>query len=345
MQVKKVVEEVFTLLSSKDVTSLPISEYNKRYIKEYLENPTLFISLYSQFLEQSILKLDAPIEKSVFVDYGGECGILSFIACKMKFKQVIYNDIYEVSVKDVEALIKHLDLKLDLLIYGDIDNVVSEIKQQKIVPDLICSFDVLEHIYNLEEWFTKTKTLETPFSLCFMTSANGANPIVRKRLKKIHLEAEFKQKNKVFGWKERDATIPFYKIREHIILEKAPNITNSNLEKLVKATRGLKQEDIVLVVKEFLETTKISRQPNHPTNTCDPYTGNWAERIIDLGQLKEFLEKDKDTRVRFINSKYGYNHNKLLNIVKFVVNLVIRVLGKENLFFSNMYTLEMDYKK
>jgi hypothetical protein len=46
---------------------------------------------------------------------------------------------------------------------------------------------------------------------------------------------------------------------------------------LAKKTRGLMKDDIEKLVEEYIASGKITYQPDHPTNTCDPYTGNWAD--------------------------------------------------------------------
>ena len=53
----------------------------------------------------------------------------------------------------------------------------------------------------------------------------------------------------------------------------------------------------------------------HPTNTCDPYTGNWNENLLDLVQLKEFC-LSKGYKVGISNSTYSYSSNKVLNLPK-----------------------------
>ena len=58
------------------------------------------------------------------------------------------------------------------------------------------------------------------------------------------------------------------------------DLPSRDLECLARQTRGLNRTDIERAVQSFLETCRMP-MPRHPTNTCDPYTGNWQEQLID----------------------------------------------------------------
>lgn len=331
-------------ISKLKLDELNVSDYNKRYLSEYCNNSKLFSSLYADLLLKSISKLTKPINQSTLVDYGGGCGLLSYTAKELGFKSVIYNDIYDVSVTDTQKISKALNSNIDFFICGDINEVLSTLENHQITPDIFSSFDVLEHIYDLKDWFNTFKTIDYPCSLCFMTSANGANLYVRKKLQKIHYQAEFVGKEKKYGWKERDSYLPFVEIRKNIIKEYKSDLDEITVEKLATKSRGLIKQDIKKIVDEYCAKETISYKLPYITNTCDPNTGNWAENIIDLKPFRKMLV-DSQTKVKFTNSKYGYGSSKVANFIKFLLNLLIGVLGKENLFFSHTYTLELDYKK
>jgi hypothetical protein len=107
-------------------------------------------------------------------------------------------------------------------------------------------------------------------------------------------------------------------------------------------SRGLIKEDIEQLVETFLQTGKIKYKP-HSTNTCDPYTGNWAENLIDIDDLKNIAVKS-NLFVEVTNTYYGYSKDKLLNVLKRFINVLIKIAGKNNLLFSPMYVLEISKK-
>ena len=335
---------LFEKISILDLEKLSISSYNKRYLKNYIDNYYFFMPLYKQLLQKVLLKLNKPIKESVFVDYGGGCGILSFIALELGFKEVVYNDIYEVSVNDVKLISEAVKYPITHFVEGDIKEFVSYIETENIIIDICCSFDVLEHIYNLDVWFKEIRKIKSPFLLYFMTSANGNNPYKNYALKKIHAKAEYIGSEKAEGWKERDTNNSFLAIRKQIIATNFPDIENSKLDFLAAQTRGLYKPDIIEKIKKYQKTGVLDYKMKHKTNTCDPITGNWAEHIIDLKALKKNIESDR-FHIKFTNSFYSYSSNKLFNVPKYIINKLIGVLGEENLFFSPTYTLEIDIKK
>lgn len=338
------IENVSIKLQNLDMDKLIISDYNRRYLNDYIDNLTFFMPLYKKLLEKVIDKLTKPISESNFVDYGGGCGILTFLAVELGFKKVIYNDIYKVSTEDVKIISKALNLKVNYFITGNVSQFINYLKEHTIKVDHICSFDVLEHIYNLEDWFLKISQLPKPFSLCFMTSANASNPYIKRKLKKIHYKAEFIGSKKQKGWKKRDSSLPFLEIRENIISEKFKNIDKDLIKVLAKNTRGLCGDDIIKHAKKQLASNNFKNSNKHATNTCDPLTGNWAEHIININNLRNLIE-NKTTSVQFTNSFYSYSQNTIFNLPKYIINFLMRILGKESLFLSPSYTLEIEYNK
>lgn len=336
INITKALDSLGKKLNKLEISSLEISDYNKGYLKKYQDNFNFYSAYYQQLLE-SVIQVEKRIDESTFIDYGGGCGILSYLACELGFDTIIYNDIFEQSVKDVEEISANLGFEIDYFVTGDINDLVSFVKQEDLQVDYICSFDVLEHIYDLKSWFTEVRKLNGNWSLGFITSANGANPFVEKRLKKIHYTSEYIGFEKDKKWKEMDTSLPYLKVRENMIKRHFETLDNKDVEKLAKATRGLREDDLILLVKEYLETRQINYKINHSTNTCDPHTGNWNENLINTKELLLFIDS-KGMKSKIINTKYGYSKNKLiLNIPKFLVNKLIGILPKKILKFSPMY--------
>jgi hypothetical protein len=319
--------------------SINISDNTRDYLLKYKNNFPFFISAYYQLLQKAFKKINNSVSECVFVDYGGGCGILSLLAKLAGFKTVIYIDIYERSVKDAGIISNKLDIPVDYYITGDAENFVNEITRLNIQPDLICSFDVLEHIYDLESWI-RTIARIRKFSLLFMTGANPKNPVVVKRLNKLHIRAEYQGCNKNIRYNDTWLNTSFLKQREIIIRDKFPFLEDNEVAVLSKNSRGLRKDDIEKMVQEYIEKGETGYKIDHPTNTCDPYTGSWTERLIDLEQLKTLCE-DNNLRADITGSFYNYSNKKVLNPVKFLVNQLIKVSGSGSLFLSPSITLEI----
>jgi 2-polyprenyl-3-methyl-5-hydroxy-6-metoxy-1,4-benzoquinol methylase len=189
------ISALFLKLNVLDLQKLDISDNSKQYLRKFKENSSFFISAYSQLLQKCLRRIKNPVGESVFVDYGGGCGLLSLIASLIGFKVVVYNDIYEKSAVDAKIISEKLTIPIDYFICGDADVFVTQISHLNIHPDLICSFDVLEHIYNLDNWI-KTISKIPSFHLIFMTGANSRNPLIKNRLKKMHKLSEYQGSEK-----------------------------------------------------------------------------------------------------------------------------------------------------
>lgn len=333
-------EKLFSKMQMLDTKNLDISEYNKNYLLKYIENYSFYRSIYSQLLQKALIKLKKPVSESSFIDYGGGCGILSFLAKETGFKTVIYNDISEIQAADAQIISKSLHIEIDYFICADIEEFIDEINHLDIKPDLICSFDVLEHIYDLQLWIKTIGKLDSEFLLLFMTTANSCNPFIQYRLKKLHNKSENKGFENNIRLNNTFLNTSFLEERRKIISNTFPDLNNNDINLLSLRTRGLIRDDIVKIVGDYMKTGDVSYKINHPTNTCDPYTGSWTERLIDIKELENIV-KSNNLRIDISSSFYGYSRNKLLNLPKYLLNQLMRISGPKNLLFSPAFTLEI----
>lgn len=317
---------------SLDPNSIDISEHSRSSLLRFKEDFNFFISSYSQLLKIALDKLNHPADKSVFVDYGGGCGILSFLAKEAGFKTVIYNDINKNTAIDAEIISKEIGIYIDHFISGDSDDFVSSMELLNISPDLICAFDVAEHIYDLEKWILTMNRLPDPQYL-LMTGANPHNPIISFRLKKLHAISENQGCENNIRCGDKYLNTSFLEERGIIIKNAFPQLKETEVFLLALKTRGLRKMDIEQVAHDYLDTGEINYKMDHPTNTCDPYTGSWTERLLDLKRLKSFCENN-NMEIEITNTKYCYSDKIMMDIVKYFVNQMIKVLGPHNLFFS-----------
>lgn len=321
-----------------DVGELPISEYNQKYLSRYLSHLQFYMTVYAQLMAKAVKTLKKPVAQSIFVDYGGGSGLLSLLAIEMGFSKVLYNDIYDVSVADAQVTGRQLNLKATHYICGDIDELVTFLNSEKIQADVLCSMDVLEHIYDPVLWFSKARQIKGCFSIVFLTSANSANPFVKKRLMKLQHKAEWIGEQKIEGWKERDSVQAFVELRKNIIRQFNPQLDNFDVNQLAKYTRGLRIDDIEKATLRFTNNGLLPTKIKHPSNTCDPYTGNWSENLIDIHQFRVDLS-NMGYDIRITNSFYSFSENKILNLIKMLINVVLRHTGSGMLCISPSFTV------
>lgn len=322
---------LFNKLKHLDIFSLDISDYNKRYLNDYNKDMVSKLRLFSYILSWSVAFSDVQLSEFVFIDYGGGSGLLSLLSKEFNIGTVIYNDIYDVSCKDAEVIGESLNIKADYYVHGDFDDVIKFLKKNSIVCNAISSNDVIEHIYDVKGFLKKLNKLsDNSMNLVMATSANIFNPLITRSYMKKQIKEEYTDRNYEWGHKERDTLKAYYKIRKEIIQKYAKHLNNNEVEHLSKATRGLIEYDIKKCVDKYLKTGQFPKEPNHPTNTCDPYTGNWSEHLMDPYQLKKILSKT-GFEVKILNGYYGSYKNIILKLLSTFLNLVINISRKQGI--------------
>lgn len=281
---------VYKKLRETDIERLNISEYNQRYLKtKSLNSLFLYSRIMYHLLEHN------PNMKN-FLDYGGGTGILSVLAAELGIEEVYFNDIYDVSCRDARVIAETMGYQRKAYIAGDADSVLEYCTQHKGGFDAIASYDVLEHIYDLKKYFDEIKKCLNPNGiLCMETGANSYNKKFRDGMKIHHLASEFIEREEKFGRKKRDSLKAYFDSRLEVIKQYLTKIGQELKEAEIIAlaflTRGKKVEDIRIAVDCYLENNMLP-EPDcfFRYNTCDPYTGNWSEHVIDFEELEHYLE-------------------------------------------------------
>jgi 2-polyprenyl-3-methyl-5-hydroxy-6-metoxy-1,4-benzoquinol methylase len=310
-------------LSSFGVSAVPISEYSQKYFNQYQKNIHLVLQRTVFILTWSISLYEKQLSDLVFVDYGGGTGFLALLAKELGIGHVIYNDIYDVSCEDARLIADSLRIPADAYVCGDVDELIDYFMKEGVFCDVVASYDVLEHIYSVESFLSKLTTSSNgPSTICMASAANPRNPIIRRNLTKMHLIYEYQSRPKAFGHKERDTLRPFYAVRREAIENYAPELSEREVEILATNTRGKIIKDILASVDEYRETKTFPIRASHPTNTCDPHTGNWQEQLLELDLLMRIL-KERGVRSRIVRGYYGTNAHFLKNLMGLGLNLFI----------------------
>ena len=323
-----------------------ISDYNKRYFGNLIRDEYFIIDSlqkYSYLLIMAISNINLSKDEVVFMDYGGGHGMLALLAKTIGLGTVIHNDIYEVSCKDAKNIGLDLNLQADYYIPGNIDDVIRFRDQKNININMICNYDVIEHIYNIEDFLNKLKLLSySSQSVFFASGANGLNPRIRKKLMRQHLYFEHNNRDYKFGRKPTDETRALVKVREEIISKLNLDLTHEEIQKLVELTRGMMLDGIQDAAKKYTQTGKLPKKPSHPTNTCDPYTGNWFEHLMDPFHLANILGAN-GYMTDVIPGYYGKSKKATYNIIKALLNISISTNKYLGLKLAPFYSI-MGYK-
>ncbi|MBM4780057.1 MAG: class I SAM-dependent methyltransferase [Archangiaceae bacterium] len=280
-----------------DVDALAISDYNKRYLREKLRSLRGSLQLNSHLLSWVLYQTGKPAAQTVLLDYGGGSGTLSLLARAIGFGTVVYNDIYEVSGADARTVGQAIGLEADAYVVGDTNDVVAAFKSRGLTCDAVVSYDVIEHVYDIEKFFREIAQLaQRRLTLVLGSGANDANPKIRRDLERQHLVVELKDREPVEGQKDRDTLRSYLSLRRELIGEHAKKIGSTGsasiLDVLAARTRGMAGEDITRAVEHLKATGELPAAPRHRTNTCDPRNGNWAEHLMTADYLRGLLGRE-----------------------------------------------------
>ena len=333
-------------LNNLNLKSLGLSEYNTNYLTNTLSNPYSALQQNTYLMALSLDGHEVKKDNFTLVDYGGGSGLFSLLAKELGIMNVIYLDIYDVSCNDIKILSKKLDLSIDTRICGDIDTLLSYLEINSIKVNTICSFDVIEHIYDIPGFLRKCKLIPgKSLRLVFGSGANESNPVIKHKLQKGHLFFEFQEKPKTYGYKQRDSLKSFYELRREIITNYTNSLTKEEVEIITKQTRGLRNDDIIKQVENYKLTGKLNYSPNHPTNTCDPMNGNWNEQLLNPYNLANILrEQGFDTDV--LEGYWGDGIVWYKTFIKRIFNLIILLSPRKlKLIIAPYYLIYSNLKK
>ena len=271
-----------------------LDAYNRDYFHRYAEKLQ-----YQAYMACHLLEIaDSHRTFKRVIDLGGGIGFqTAFLASLNRDWEVFYLDADLASCRAAEQLNKQLGLEGVTYYQGELNDLIEIIDKDC----LILSRDVIEHIYDLQGFFR----LSARAGLNIHNTAAVKDSMLRNaEFERIHKVAELLG-NTSEAIKARDHASSYFRLREEIIQAANPNLTAEKVKALAELTRGLAKTDIL----KFLE------QESYPdkhlellgTNTCDPYTGNWAERLLSRSQYEQLAG---DLKLQFYYPKYNALDNK-----------------------------------
>lgn len=272
-----ILEQIKTI----DFNHLPISEYNKMYISNLKSALDYYFDIYRQTILKAIAMQKKPKEELTLVDYGAGSGFSSLLAKEMGLGQVIYIDLNPHSVQTIKTLKSILGIGPDIILEGDSKTLKKFcLENKKTEPEIIIGLDVIEHIYDLNSFFSDVSTINPHITMVFTTASNIKNTLKSKRLYDIMDECE----------KGTTEDSNYLQQRFGYISKKHPELPIDQQIKLSNLSRGMTFEDIDAFIDKCLsekDDTKWQSKESNPHNTCDPATGNYAERMLSFEEYKE----------------------------------------------------------
>lgn len=257
-----------------DYNALDISDYSRQYIMHIIPHMDYYARIFRATLNKLVKLSKRPLDSMTVVDYGGGHGFLSLMAKQMGAARVIYIDNNPKAAQAVQAVAAAAGIGPDVVLTGDSDELRRWCTDSGVRPDALVGTDVIEHIYRLEDFFADVYAVNPAMPMVFTTASNPFNPIIRKRLHKIMLIAE----------EGDDKNEGFRRMRQRGIQEAFPTMSKDSAFVWGMLTQGLTIEDSIEMVR-----TKGRPPKNDGYNTCDPYTGNWTERILPISEYRSLI--------------------------------------------------------
>ncbi len=278
-ELSRLIEEKAKILYSK-IFDLPVKEFNlpdfplKYYIACHDKRKFFSVQTAAEILYRSIMHKGKALDKLVIMDYGAGLGSLFLLAKMIGVRTVVYNDILEDMTNSAKIISNYLGIPIDLFISGDHRHTVNELKKNNLECDIVLSRNVVEHIYDLNDFYRSMAEGQPNALIYFSTTANFQNPAMMSYHKKLHAgyEKEYCPK------------------RKSIIQQKLPGIDEATATRLAEATRGLALQDLDQAIEDHKLHHTFPDPSIHHTNTCDPETGLWQEHIIPVSEYKTIVE-------------------------------------------------------
>lgn len=298
---------------------LPISDYNKGYINGLLPALDYFLKIYTACFKEGLSQCTKKAEDITLVDYGGGSGFFSILAKQIGIGKVIYIDLNEKSVEAIRIIKQEISQGPDIILQGDSDELLKWCEKESIYPDLLISTDVIEHIYDLSVFFHDMINLSYKMKMVFTTASTPYNPYVIRRLHRFMKECETGSREK----------INYYTKRLNFIRTEFPNLSDTDAKEWALATRGLIYRDIKKAIILNLPPLMTDKH-----NTCDPETGNWAERILPISAYRD-LVNPYGYKVTIKKGFYNtVRPQRWKSTASVLMNQLIRFTQKAGLFIS-----------
>ena len=324
-EVRQKAQECIQMIQKIDFETLGISQYNLEYINQLLPNLEYHFRIYTDSI---LILLQKENAQAWFVDFGGGHGFLSILLKMLGFK-VIYCDNNPLSVQTITKLKSVLEIGPDHIVEGSSDELLAYCTSNKIKPNYLIATDLIEHIYDLDIFFSNLYQINPGFKMIFTTYANPSNPKTVRKLRKLMTEVE---KNM------------FLPMREDFIRENYQGLSSDEIANLAKSSRGLMYKDISNFVDNYVETKQISTICIDKYNTCDPQSGSWIERILTLKEYRRIINKN-GFRAEFKRGYYAENRKSpLKSFITKGINKIIKYTGFAGRIFTPFLIIRIAQK-
>ena len=302
-------QNLFTQIQALNIEALPFEPFFRQYfIKCHLTRPYFSLKTSAKLLYEGITATGKHYKDVIVMDYGAGLGTLYIIAKMIGVKKIIYNDLlpeFAMPAIEVDKVLGHI---MDEYIIGDTEDTCKQLAAKNIICDVIVSRNVVEHIYDLKDYFSIIHRYQPRAILYNSTTANWNNPAA-------HIQH-------IFLHKKYRPTVVAQKI--NIIKTKIPTITTEDANQLAMCLVQYGGIEFENAIEEFASTKKFPTPKNDYTNVCDE-NGTWSEHLINFSDYKKMATQyDVTFKPGFWDEDYKSFAKRMLGKT---LNIVTNILG------------------
>lgn len=283
--------------------------YRERFYRRHHRVLEGKLRLCARHVIRAVSGSPKPLDRVRFLDHGGGLGFMGLVAKELGLGTVLYNDIDPLFLDAAQGIAMIAGVAADEYIVGDVEDLVPALGNVPL--DAMVSYDVIEHIYNLDTFLEAFCSAPCRPERFFLSSgANMYNPRYLRFVIPVQRGRELLNSAK----------------RIQIIRDTGSGLTEEQIVLLTRKTRMLIRNEIESVVERYLATgqvqlpRKTGANAHDPfgTNTVDPESGWWAEHLI------------RPSYFRGVFAKFGYRTRIWPGYYEgrgSFVNPILRVLG------------------
>ena len=298
----------------------------KNYLQAVLTQQDYYIKIYCWVLENALSKYNKPIHEISFLDFGCGNGLFAIFAKHCGFGKVYGCDFNQNFVAAARLLANATNIEVADWFVCNENDLLEKCNTQHL--DIVAGTDVIEHIYNLNIFFSNIYLLNNKMVTAFTTASVYDNYFKRKKLYELMYQDEHIGSNVLHATsKDEYAGLAYFEIRKQIIQKQFPQLKHEITLQLATATKGLIKNDILFFVNKYLQDGIIEKTQQNNHNTCDPMTGNFTERMLTNKAYQRLYTQNKFD-VKVIAGFYGAKGNSIKSVVQKLLNIIINIFNK-----------------
>lgn len=323
------------------VESLGVHPSVLSYFRFDLHKLRYVCDVNAHLLFHALKDLNHVNEQTCIIDHGAGIGFFSMLVKRCGL-HCISHDIAPDYIEGIKKLGHALNALPDHFVTGDTEALIEYCAHYKLQISALVSRNVIEHVPDYLKLFRQLASLPSgQVNLVFSTSANTHHPMVRRLHHKIHARYEKEGSNTDMDNPELNASNCGMRIREQIIQERHPQMSEDVVRRLAENNRGFTREEIFVRVEQFLHSGTLPPVHKHPTNTCDPLSGAWVERLVDARDYRH-AAREAGFSFQLLNGFYNTHYSRVwMNLVAHGLNLLLRLLPHGTVWLSPTLVMKL----